>query len=438
MNTLSHLAVGTEQREKFSRRLADALFRIRYQLIGAIVLGVVAPVILRGQFERLPDQIASYDNSLFGTLSAVLIGYMVFRKVTALPGSNAFTSITPAFLSSYGIIIAIFFVLRLEYSRYQFLASFVLTTCWFIALSYYVARFREATLGLVSSEKVQDLASLPGVSWVNFATPEAASRQRHLPLVVNLRDPKLGPEWERYLAEEAIAGRVIYNTKQIVESLEGRVRVDHLSENSFGHLAPDSIYAPAKRYIDGTMAAVALFVLSPFLIAIALWIKLDSPGPVIFRQERMGYRGKRFTMFKFRSMTVQESEGQSVRDRDMTQRDDQRITRSGRFIRKTRIDELPQLWNILIGEMSWIGPRPETLSLSNWYEQEIPFYRYRHIVRPGITGWAQVNQGHVTSVDDVRRKLEFDFYYVKHFSLWTDLFIGIQTVRVMLTGHGAK
>ena len=94
--------------------------------------------------------------------------------------------------------------------------------------------------------------------------------------------------------------------------------------------------------------------------------------------------------------------------------------------------------NILLGQMSWIGPRPETIKLSEWYEREIPFYRYRHIVRPGITGWAQVKQGHVTSVNDVRRKLEYDFYYVKHFSLWTDVLIVIQTVKVMLTGFGAK
>ena len=147
MNTLSHLAVGTEQHDRLSRRLADALFRIRYQLIGAIFFGVVAPVILRGQFERLPNQIANYDNSLFGTLCAVLVGYMVFRKVTVLPGSNAFTSITPAFFASFGIVIAVFFILRLDYSRAQFLVSFMLTTCWFIALSYYVAGFREANLG---------------------------------------------------------------------------------------------------------------------------------------------------------------------------------------------------------------------------------------------------------------------------------------------------
>jgi lipopolysaccharide/colanic/teichoic acid biosynthesis glycosyltransferase len=123
---------------------------------------------------------------------------------------------------------------------------------------------------------------------------------------------------------------------------------------------------------------------------------------------------------------------------DMTLSDDQRITRIGRFIRRTRIDELPQVINILLGQMSWIGPRPETIALSEWYEMKIPFYRYRHIVRPGITGWAQVKQGHVTSVDSVREKLEYDFYYVRNFSIWLDMLIVMQTFRVVLTGHGAK
>ena len=136
-------------------------------------------------------------------------------------------------------------------------------------------------------------------------------------------------------------------------------------------------------------------------------------------------------------MRVQ-TEAERSRTSDMTRSDDDRITSVGRFIRKTRIDELPQLINILLGQMSLIGPRPETLNLSEWYEAEIPFYRYRHIVRPGITGWAQVKQGHVTSVDDVREKLEYDFYYVRNFSVWLDFLIVIQTLRVIFTGHGAK
>ena len=151
----------------------------------------------------------------------------------------------------------------------------------------------------------------------------------------------------------------------------------------------------------------------------------------------MGFRGKTFTVYKFRSMRVQDESERDLHS-DKTLSDDDRITRIGRFIRKTRIDELPQVFNILKGDMSWIGPRPETLRLSKWYEEEIPFYRYRHIVRPGISGWAQVKQGHVTEVDDIRLKLEYDMYYVKHFSLWLDLLIAVKTVSVVFTGNGAK
>ncbi|HTG37985.1 sugar transferase, partial [Sphingomonas sp.] len=114
------------------------------------------------------------------------------------------------------------------------------------------------------------------------------------------------------------------------------------------------------------------------------------------------------------------------------------VTRIGRFLRQSRIDELPQLINVLKGEMSWIGPRPEASVLSQWYESKIPFYRYRHIVRPGITGWAQVHQGHVANVDEVTEKLHYDFYYIKQFSLWIDLIIVGRTIRTMMTGFGAR
>ena len=122
----------------------------------------------------------------------------------------------------------------------------------------------------------------------------------------------------------------------------------------------------------------------------------------------------------------------------MTGDGDDRITRLGAFLRRSRIDELPQMWNILKGEMSWIGPRPEAEVLSAWYTGDIPFYRYRHVVRPGISGWAQVNQGHVAEVDDIHLKLQYDFFYIKYFSPWLDLLILFRTVRTMLTGFGSK
>jgi lipopolysaccharide/colanic/teichoic acid biosynthesis glycosyltransferase len=121
-----------------------------------------------------------------------------------------------------------------------------------------------------------------------------------------------------------------------------------------------------------------------------------------------------------------------------TLKDDERVTRIGHFLRHYRIDELPQIVNILRGEMSWIGPRPEAMQLARWYEREVPFYVYRHIVQPGITGWAQVHHGNVAEVDAARLKLEYDFYYIKHFSYWLDVVIMIKTIRTILTRFGAR
>ena len=122
----------------------------------------------------------------------------------------------------------------------------------------------------------------------------------------------------------------------------------------------------------------------------------------------------------------------------MTADNDERITKVGAFLRRTRIDELPQIFNILKWQMSWIGPRPEAQVLSVWYTSELPFYRYRHVVKPGISGWAQVNQGHVADVEEVHRKLQYDFYYIKYFSPWLDLLIVMKTIKTMLTGFGSR
>src|SRR5690606_29136595 len=153
--------------------------------------------------------------------------------------------------------------------------------------------------------------------------------------------------------------------------------------------------------------------------------------------ERIGYLDRLFIVYKLR--TMRNSEG-TLEDKEsaITRVKDPRITRFGHFLRRTRIDELPQLINVLRGEMSWIGPRPEAVVLAQWYDAELPFYPYRHIVRPGITGWAQVNQGHVAGVDDVLEKLHYDFYYIKNISPWLDLVIIMRTIRIMLTGFGAK
>jgi lipopolysaccharide/colanic/teichoic acid biosynthesis glycosyltransferase len=221
------------------------------------------------------------------------------------------------------------------------------------------------------------------------------------------------------------------------ESLTGRVAIEHLSENTLGSLIPGIVFAKFKRAGDLVTALIALPLLTPLLAVVALLIRFDSPGPIFFHQQRMGYRGVPFTMFKFRSMRHAPAEADD-RYAAMTRNDDDRVTKLGRLLRQYRIDELPQVLNVIRGEMSWIGPRPEAVPLSLWYESELPFYRYRHIVRPGITGWAQVKQGHVANVDEVLWKLHYDFYYIKNFSFWLDLLIIARTIRTVLSGFGAR
>ena len=246
----------------------------------------------------------------------------------------------------------------------------------------------------------------------------------------------LADEWERFIAECAVSGVRVFHFKEVHEAMTGRVEIEHLSQNTLGSLNPDALYLKVKHAIDWLAALVALFALSPLLVAFGIWIRLDSPGPALFRQTRTGFRGRPFTIYKFRTMKVETRE--IDRTSAVTQENDPRITRVGSWMRRWRIDELPQLLNILRGEMSWIGPRPEAEALSQWYEKELPFYRYRHIVRPGISGWAQINQGHVHKVDDVLEKLHYDFYYIKNFSPWLDALILLRTIRTILTGFGAR
>jgi lipopolysaccharide/colanic/teichoic acid biosynthesis glycosyltransferase len=247
-------------------------------------------------------------------------------------------------------------------------------------------------------------------------------------------------EWEKLFAQAALAGIPVFHFRQIAEMQTGQVKITHLSENDLGTLIPNISFVPFKRLID----ILGALLLLPFCVIgfslIALLIRLDSPGGAFFIQERVGFRGQTFRMIKFRTMRQRDlnDEAQASREDAMTRSDDDRITRLGRFLRKSRIDELPQIFNILKGEMSFIGPRPEARALAEWYEDELPFYSYRHIVRPGITGWAQVNQGHVTDVSDVLGKVRFDFYYIKNISLWLDLLIALKTIRVLVTGLGAK
>ena len=189
-----------------------------------------------------------------------------------------------------------------------------------------------------------------------------------------------------------------------------------------------------KRLVDFGSSGVLLLLSLPIILLTILAIRIDSPGPIFFRQQRVGKGGKPFTVWKFRSMS-QDAEKSGAQ---WASKEDLRITRVGRIIRIIRIDELPQIYNVFLGDMSLIGPRPERPEFVKQLEAEIPYYGIRHSVSPGITGWAQVNYQYGASVEDSLRKLEYDIYYIKNMSLILDAKIVLKTIGVVLFGQGAR
>ena len=374
-----------------------------------------------------------------GCATAITAGFVGFRKLHLFPGSySGYIAMSMTF--AYGALAVAMLMLRLDYSRPQLGTSYVVALIYFTLFQIMVIDRQRLRLGLIPGGRSERAPDVRHVVWKRLESPEDDLSDLD-GVLVDLRHDH-SPSWSAGIAEFALAGVPVHHTSDAYELLTGRVEVHHLSENTLGSLNPNGLNLRFKSLVDQAAALTCLFMLLPFLAIVAVAIKLDSPGPVIFMQTRIGQRGRPFRIFKFRTMVPEDlmpaPEVNSSRLREVTVDDDPRITRLGKVLRRYRIDELPQLLNILLGHMSFIGPRPEAHALTKWYEQEIPFYHYRHIIKPGLTGWAQVNQGHVADIDDVRDKLYLDFYYVKYFSLWLDIQIILRTAVIVMTGFGAK
>ena len=223
-----------------------------------------------------------------------------------------------------------------------------------------------------------------------------------------------------------------------IERETGRVDLDSVNPSwlifSDGFSSGRAISSVAKRLFDVFVSALLLVLTAPLIAVFAVLVKLDSKGPAFFRQTRVGLFGQDFDVIKLRSMrTDAEANGAQ-----WATKDDPRVTRLGKFIRKVRIDELPQTWSVLKGEMSFVGPRPERPEFVAELEEQMPFYAERHMVKPGITGWAQINYPYGASVEDSRHKLEYDLYYAKNYTPFLDLLILLQTLRVVLWHEGAR
>jgi exopolysaccharide biosynthesis polyprenyl glycosylphosphotransferase len=190
-----------------------------------------------------------------------------------------------------------------------------------------------------------------------------------------------------------------------------------------------------RRLVSISASLACLLILLPLLPLIALAIKLSSAGPVFYGQRRAGCNGAVFTCYKLRTMR---EDAESSTGPTWAGNDDPRITRVGHWLRRTRLDEVPQLWNVLRGDMGFVGPRPERPEFVEWLGREIPYYQLRHIIRPGLTGWAQINYPYGASAEESKEKLRYDLYYIKNMSLALDLFIAFQTVKILLLRRGSR
>jgi sugar transferase (PEP-CTERM system associated) len=241
----------------------------------------------------------------------------------------------------------------------------------------------------------------------------------------------------RELLKLRFNGVVIEEAGTLLERLTGKLHLDGLRPSSFiygeGFRVKPSQQI-ARRLVSTLTAATGLLLFLPIFPFVVLLVRLSSPGPIFFRQTRVGLGGRNFTVFKFRTMrTDAEVDGAK-----WASKNDPRVTSIGMFMRKTRLDEVPQLWNVLRGDMGFVGPRPERPEFVPWLSEQIPYFDLRHMIRPGLTGWAQVRFGYGSTLAETREKLEFDLYYIKHMSLGLDLLIMFETIKTIVRRQGSQ
>jgi sugar transferase (PEP-CTERM system associated) len=390
---------------------SDALRSMRYagaRLLVAISLGIIALSVV---YFLLPGRTLWRSNLFY----AMFIAIAVLIGVRVLLGGLLGTS---AFRRRVLVLGAGARADRLRKLGEKPEAGFVIVG--YIGMSAKPAEIEEAIHRDAIANLTRYVENL-GVSEVVLALEE---RRNALPLKDLLRIKTTGVHVNEF--------------STFLERETGRVDLDTVNPSwlifSDGFSSGRMVSSAIKRLFDIAASLLLLVMTAPLIVVFAMLVKLDSKGPAFFRQVRVGLYGQTFSLIKLRSMRIDAEAGGA----QWASKEDPRITRIGRIIRKLRIDELPQAWTVLKGEMSFVGPRPERPEFVDDLEDKLPFYAERHMVKPGITGWAQINYPYGASIEDSRHKLEYDLYYAKNYTPFLDLLILLQTLRVVLWNEGAR
>lgn len=303
------------------------------------------------------------------------------------------------------------------------------------AVSQTLRTRRDAGMGLVNGEGNDTYNS----DLERFAADLrifAKSKTRIDRVIVAMEDRR-GSMPTRELLDLRLRGVVIEDASLLMERVTGKLPLEGLNPSALIFTQGFNVNALqqfTRRLASFAVSLIGLLICLPFIPFLILAVRVSSPGPIFFRQTRIGLRGRPFSIVKFRTMR----HDAEVDGAMWAAKNDPRVTSIGRFMRITRLDEIPQLWSVLRGEMAFVGPRPERPEFVEWLTQEIPFYDLRHMVRPGITGWAQVRYKYGASLEETKQKLEYDLYYVKHQSIGLDLLIMFETIKTIILRRGAQ
>ncbi len=368
--------------------------------------------------------------NLLTSSTLTVLTIFTLNLIRQFPGINSSSYIFPVFLFWFVVVFAPAELSKYPFSLIYYCFSGICLLSYLFILNIINRRNTIQTLAYIPVGRAKDMPEqVPSADWLKLDTTNLDQKVNGI--VTDLHSYDLTDDWQAFIADKTLQGIPVYHHRNIRESLTGRVRINHMYENELGSLLPSENYMMIKYCLDMLIILALLpFVLIIFLFT-AIAIKREDGGKVFYVQSRVGYRGKTIKVYKFRSMKEAAKE-------ILTVDNDDRITKVGKFIRKTRVDELPQFLNVIKGEMSLIGPRAEFIDFAVKLEQQVPFFNYRHIVKPGISGWAQVNQGYATGAEETQLKIEYDFYYIKHISFTLDLLIFFRTIHTTLTGFGSR
>lgn len=381
-----------------------------------------------------------WENQNTGRLTALslaslclLLSYLsISRTVNNYPGGQSMGLVLTHVLIIYLLGALATLLLHLDVSRYLLISSTLISVFWFIAEHLLTKKYRRAKIAIIPGGIANELVPLSEIDGRVLYKLDLEN-VRYDAVVADFNE--LNQECQRFITNCALKGIVIYDARAVYEAITGRVRLNRMTDNNLGSLLPTNSYKAIKTTFDISLVILFSPVILVLIVLIGICIHIDSNGPIFFKQRRVGQGKKPFVIYKFRSMRAESCTKDSAL---FAQAGDLRITRVGRVIRKIRLDELPQLFNVLKGDMAIIGPRPEQPEFVEQFDSNLPFYSYRHVIKPGITGWAQVHQGYVANEDETKEKIEYDFYYIKHASIYLDIYIILLTARTVLTGFGAR